>query len=72
MSKPQPVSGWFPRLRTIEDNSLITSPSTKMAVALGAVKKPGEVYAGTVTGAEKAKRRARGKRQRAARKVARR
>lgn len=52
---------------TDEDRAKFTSPSTQMAVALAATGK--HVYPGTVFGAEKASRRARGKRQRLARKV---
>lgn len=57
------------RVMSPDDVSKLTSPSTKMAVALGATKRDGNVYAGTVVGAEKARRRAKGKRQRAARKI---
>lgn len=49
-----------------EDRAKFTSPQTQMAVALARTGKP--FYEGTVFGAEKAKRRARGKRQRLARK----
>jgi hypothetical protein len=61
----------FPYLRVMSDADAekTVSPTTKMAVALGATKRPGEVYGGTVRGAEKAKRRAVGKRQRTARKI---
>jgi hypothetical protein len=69
-----PMNITFPRLKTrsAEDDEKVDSPSTKMAVALGRVKRPGEVYGGTVGSVERATRRARGKRQRAARRAARR
>jgi hypothetical protein len=54
-----------------EDRAKVESPSTQMAVALGNVKRPGEVYAGTVSPAEKARRRRVGKAARSARKAAR-
>jgi hypothetical protein len=49
----------------------VTSPSTQMALALSAkVQRTGTpIYAGTIYGAEKAKRRVVGRRQRAARKA---
>lgn len=64
----------FPRIRIASDADVekATSPSTLMAVVLNRTKRDGEVYAGTVPGRVKAKRRARGKRARAARKAARR
>lgn len=50
-----------------EDVAKVTSPSTQMAMALGALGK--HVYPGTVFGAEKAARRKVGKAQRKARKI---
>lgn len=54
---------------TPDDIAKATSPSTKMALALAATGK--QVYEGTVSGVEKAKRRAKNKRARAARRAAR-
>lgn len=65
------MTQWIDTL-TDEDREKLASPSTKMALALGRVKRAGEVYGGTVYGAEKAKRREVGRRQRAARKLHRR
>lgn len=62
----------FIPIATKADREKVESPSTQMAVALGNVKRPGEVYAGTVSPAEKARRRRVGKAARAARKAARR
>jgi len=54
-------------IATEDDVAKITSPSTQMAVALGATGK--HVYPGTVYGEEKRRRRAKGKVQRTARKT---
>lgn len=54
---------------TPEDIAKATSLSTKMLLALTATGK--HIYEGTVSGAEKAKRRAKGKAARAARKASR-
>src|SRR5690606_33344161 len=61
-----------PRVTTIEADEIAHAnrPSTQMLLTMGRLGKP--VYEGTVSGAEKAARRARNKRARAARKVARR
>ena len=59
----------FPRISvsTDEDRDKVTSPGTKMLMAMAALGKP--VYPGTVSEATKAKRRAKNKVARASRKA---
>ena len=63
----------FPRLRIASeaDEQKVTSPSTSMALALAhkADRSGTPIYAGTVFGEEKRRRRVKGKAQRQARKI---